>query len=189
MSPEQLAGKEVTVRSDIYALGLVLYELFTGKRAFDASSLKELIQLQERGAPPSLTSAVKDADPAVEQVIVRCLSHEPLRRPSSVLAVAGEAGNQQRWQTMAWLAAALAGVALAGWYTARICITNTVRMDAPPQAPGAPVPQLVEVARLYEAAVRRQGQLRLQPRPGEPSGATSRLRRLVSGRALRPFRP
>ena len=36
MAPEQLAGHEVTVRSDIYSLGLVLYEIFTGKRAFSA---------------------------------------------------------------------------------------------------------------------------------------------------------
>jgi serine/threonine-protein kinase len=44
MSPEQIEGKEQTVQSDIYSLGLVLYELFTGKRAFDAPSLHELIK-------------------------------------------------------------------------------------------------------------------------------------------------
>src|SRR5215210_2018536 len=47
MAPEQLAGKEVTVRSDIYSLGLVLYEIFTGRKAFEASSLEELMRLHE----------------------------------------------------------------------------------------------------------------------------------------------
>ena len=40
MAPEQLAGREVTVRSDIYSLGLVLYEIFTGQRAFEGKSLR-----------------------------------------------------------------------------------------------------------------------------------------------------
>ena len=54
MSPEQLAGTEVTASSDIYALGLVLYEVFTGKRAFEASSIVELMQMQERAAPAGI---------------------------------------------------------------------------------------------------------------------------------------
>src|SRR6185436_908145 len=49
MAPEQLDGREVTVRSDIYALGLVLYELFTGRRAFEAKTLAELIALHASG--------------------------------------------------------------------------------------------------------------------------------------------
>ncbi len=48
-----MAGTEVTVRSDIYALGLVLYEMFTGKRAFEANSLAEMTRLREEVGPPS----------------------------------------------------------------------------------------------------------------------------------------
>jgi serine/threonine protein kinase len=88
MSPEQLAGTEVTVKSDIYALGLVLYELFTGHRAFEAASLMELMQMQERAAPLSITSVVKELDPAVEGAILRCLQPDPRLRPGSALAVA-----------------------------------------------------------------------------------------------------
>lgn len=87
MAPEQLAGKEVTVRSDIYSLGLVLYEMFTGKRAYEASSLDEMTRLREASAPPSLVSQVRDLDPAVERVVLRCLDKDPQKRPASALAV------------------------------------------------------------------------------------------------------
>lgn len=88
MAPEQLAGREVTVRSDLYALGLVLYELFSGRRAFEAASLAELVRMQEDSAPASLTSVVKDLDPAVERVVLRCLAADPRNRPASALTVA-----------------------------------------------------------------------------------------------------
>jgi serine/threonine-protein kinase len=87
MSPEQLAGTEVTVRSDIYALGLVMYEIFTGRRAFEAASLIELMQMQERGAPQGISTVVRELDPAVERVILRCLNPDPRQRPASALAV------------------------------------------------------------------------------------------------------
>ena len=88
MSPEQLAGTEVTIKSDIYALGLLLYEIFTGRRAFDASSVIELMQMQERAAPASITTVVKELDPTVERLIMRCLAPDPRNRPASALAVA-----------------------------------------------------------------------------------------------------
>lgn len=89
MSPEQLAGKELTARSDIYALGLVLYEIFTGKRAFDAPTLRGLIEQRERDpTPTSPSSLVKDIDPAVERVIARCLERDAEKRPASALQVA-----------------------------------------------------------------------------------------------------
>ncbi len=88
MAPEQLAGREVSVRSDLFALGLVLYEVFTGKRAFDAPTVGELVKQHERGAPPTPTTAVPDLDPAIERTIMRCLAGDAALRPSSALAVA-----------------------------------------------------------------------------------------------------
>src|SRR5262245_58565763 len=88
MAPEQLTGKEVTQRSDIYALGLVLYELFTGKRVFEAKSIQELIALHEKSTPPTPSSHVKDIDPLVERVILRCMEKDPKGRPASAVQVA-----------------------------------------------------------------------------------------------------
>lgn len=89
MAPEQLAGEEVTIKSDIYALGLVLYEVFTGKRAFDARSLEELMALRRSDTTPTNPSSyVKEIDPLVERVILRCLEREPRERPASALQVA-----------------------------------------------------------------------------------------------------
>jgi Protein kinase domain len=88
MAPEQLTGKEVTPRSDIYALGLVLYELFTGKRVFEAKSIHELMQLHEKSTPPTPSSRVKEIDPQVERVIMRCLEKDPKARPGSAIQVA-----------------------------------------------------------------------------------------------------
>ena len=88
MAPEQLAGQEVTQRSDIYALGLVLYELFTGKRVYDSENILDLIRLHESSAPTSPSSHVEHLDPLVERVILRCLEKEPAKRPGSAIQVA-----------------------------------------------------------------------------------------------------
>ena len=71
MAPEQVSGKEVTQRSDIYSLGLVLYELFTGKRVFEAKSVAELMALHEKSAPTTPSSHVKEIEPLAERVILR----------------------------------------------------------------------------------------------------------------------
>src|SRR5579864_7342805 len=88
MAPEQLAGKEVTPKSDIYSLGLVLYEILTGKRAFDASTLPDLIKLREQGTITNPSTLVRDLDPLIERVILRCLEIDPAKRPVSTLQVA-----------------------------------------------------------------------------------------------------
>ena len=87
MSPEQLKGAGVTAKSDLYALGLVLYELFTGKRPFDAKSVQQLLDMQEAAQLTSMTSVAADIDPAVEKIIRRCLDADPAKRPSSPLAI------------------------------------------------------------------------------------------------------
>jgi serine/threonine-protein kinase len=87
MAPEQLAGREVTQRSDIYALGLVLYELYTGKRFYEATTLDDLVQMHESGATATPSSLVRDLDPTIERAIQRCLERDPARRPVSALAV------------------------------------------------------------------------------------------------------
>jgi hypothetical protein len=88
MAPEQISGKEVTTKSDIYSLGLVLYELFTGKRAFRGNSLDELIDQQTRQAPEPISSIVKDIDPLIEKIVFRCIEKDPEKRPSSALQIA-----------------------------------------------------------------------------------------------------
>jgi serine/threonine-protein kinase len=88
MAPEQLTGKAVTSQSDIYSLGLVLYEIFTGKRPFEAETLAELVRVRSDTTPTSITTLVKDLDPAVERIILRCLEPDPSRRPATAIAVA-----------------------------------------------------------------------------------------------------
>ena len=88
MAPEQLTGKEVTQKSDIYSLGLVLYELFTGKRAYNSDNLIELMSMHETSTPTSHSSHVQHLDPLVERVILRCLEKDPNKRPVSAIQVA-----------------------------------------------------------------------------------------------------
>jgi serine/threonine protein kinase len=88
MSPEQLLGREVTVRSDIYSLGLVLYELFTGRRAFEGRTLAELTRKHRDERPIDPSAIVPDLDPSVERTILACIEKDPRRRPPSASAVA-----------------------------------------------------------------------------------------------------
>src|SRR5687768_2783926 len=86
MAPEQLEGAPATIQSDLYALGLVMYELFTGKRAHNARTLPERMRdsTSEIKTPSSM---IRDLDPAVERVILRCLSNDPAQRPRSAREV------------------------------------------------------------------------------------------------------
>ena len=88
MAPEQLLRGETSIQSDLYSLGLLLYELFTGKPTHTASSLAELRSLHEdssRAANPS--DVLEEMDTVVSRAITRCLSPDVEGRPRSRLRV------------------------------------------------------------------------------------------------------
>ncbi|MBX3367928.1 MAG: serine/threonine protein kinase [Phycisphaeraceae bacterium] len=89
MAPEQLRGEEATPRSDIYALGLIIFELLTGARPHAGASHDEFRAIQSDAA--TSTERVlehPDLDPIVARVVARCLDPDPARRPATALAVA-----------------------------------------------------------------------------------------------------
>jgi predicted Ser/Thr protein kinase len=88
MAPEQLEGKSATVQSDLYALGLVLYEISTGRKVFDGSTLEEFRRKHAQELPKVPSKFVAGFDPAVERVILKCLEKDPRLRPSSAIQVA-----------------------------------------------------------------------------------------------------
>jgi serine/threonine-protein kinase len=90
MAPEQLTGGSASLQSDVYALGLILYEVFTGRRTFDVSSAVELVRRQIAADFLRPTALVRDIDPIIERIIVRCLDPRPERRPQSVAEILSE---------------------------------------------------------------------------------------------------
>lgn len=90
MSPEQLEGKEADTRSDIFAFGVLLYEMVTGKRAFDGGSQAGLIAAILERQPVSVSSVVPMVPPALERLIKKCLNKNPESRWQSVRDLADE---------------------------------------------------------------------------------------------------
>jgi serine/threonine-protein kinase len=91
MAPEQLAGQPLSVATDLYALGLVLFELFTGERVHKTDRLDDArAGKHAKGATVSLTTSGSGAklDPMIQRVIERCVDTDPKRRPQSAIVIA-----------------------------------------------------------------------------------------------------
>ena len=77
MAPEQLEGKEVDARTDIFAFGVVVYEMATGKKAFEGKSQASLIAKILETDPPSISSLQPMTPPALDRLVKKCLTKEP----------------------------------------------------------------------------------------------------------------
>ena len=95
MAPEQLSGKGASVRSDVYSLGLVLYELYTGRKAFEGATFQDLKRKQTEDPPTSPSTITPGFDPVVERVILRCLEKEPCGTPGFGYAGRGRAPGRR----------------------------------------------------------------------------------------------
>ncbi len=80
LSPEQARGEPAGPASDIYALGVVSYQLMAGRLPYEAASLTDLARQQESGPPPRLADEVRDVPPALSAAVARALARDPERR-------------------------------------------------------------------------------------------------------------
>ena len=130
MAPEQLEGQEADARTDIFAFGALLYEMTTGKKAFEGKNKTSLIAAIVGGQPAPVSAVQPLTPPALEHVIRKCLEKDPDDRWQSAHDIAEElrwisdAGSQagiaapigmrrKTRETIAWAVAAIALVALA----------------------------------------------------------------------------
>ena len=87
MAPEQFEGGAASVAGDIYAVGLILFEIWSGRRVFSGNSLKEILEQHRIGAAREFLKNAPDIDRAVAAVIEKCLARDPAARPASARAV------------------------------------------------------------------------------------------------------
>jgi serine/threonine-protein kinase len=93
MAPEQLEGKEADARTDIFALGAVLYEMLTGRKAFTGKSQASLISAIMSGEPQPMEALQPLTPPGLEHVVNRCLAKDPVRR----WQVAADVARELEW--------------------------------------------------------------------------------------------
>ncbi len=105
MAPEQLEGKEADARTDIFALGAVIYEMATGKKAFTGDSQASLIAAILSTTPPAISTLQPLTPPALDHVVKTCLAKDP----------------DERWQTAGDVKRQLTWIAEARFHAAPLC--------------------------------------------------------------------
>jgi serine/threonine protein kinase len=83
MSPEQARGAELDDRSDIYAAGVLMFELFTGRPPFRAQSVDEILRMHQHDRPPNPRLLREDLPEVLSRIILACLEKARLQRPST----------------------------------------------------------------------------------------------------------
>ena len=83
MAPEQLEGKEADPRTDLFALGAVIYEMATGRKAFEGSSQASLISAIMSSEPPAISTLQSMSPPLLDHVVRTCLAKDPEMRWST----------------------------------------------------------------------------------------------------------
>ena len=129
MSPEQAEGKPVDTRSDVFALGVVFYEMLGGRRPFTGDSMISVLASILKSTPEPLRRIRREVPEHVERVVRRCLEKDPAARYPSAINVARElaryraAGERPRRTRLVLIAAAAALVAIVGTLGVRVYMT------------------------------------------------------------------
>src|SRR5437773_5668380 len=124
MSPEQVRGQAADHRSDIFSFGCILYELFSGHRAFSGESRADTLSAILHQEPPELTRATPPVHPAIDRTIRHCLEKNPIDRFQSAhdlvfqleTATEGVSAAARRWPAAAAMVVATVAIAGGGWW-------------------------------------------------------------------------